>query len=65
MSGFEATGWFEIVPLAGTPADVIATLNAAFVKVLDDPDIVERGAEPIPMTPAEFAAFIRPITRRI
>ncbi len=63
LSGFEATGWFGIVAPAATPPDVIATLNAAFVKVLNDPDIVERiralGAEPIPMTPAEFAAFIK------
>jgi tripartite-type tricarboxylate transporter receptor subunit TctC len=63
LSGFEATGWFGIVAPAGTPADVIATLNAAFVKVLNDPDTVDRihalGAEPIPMTPTEFAAFIK------
>jgi len=62
LPGFESTGWFGIVAPAHTPPDVIATLNAAFVKVLKDPDIVERiralGADPIPMTPAEFAAFI-------
>jgi tripartite-type tricarboxylate transporter receptor subunit TctC len=48
---------------AGTPADVIATLNTALVKVLNDPDVVERiralGAEPMPMTPVEYGAFIR------
>ena len=58
-----STGWFGIVVPAGTPADVIAKLNSAFVTVLKDPDVVERiralGAEPIPMTAAEFAAFIR------
>jgi tripartite-type tricarboxylate transporter receptor subunit TctC len=63
LPGFEATGWFGIVAPAGTPSDVIATLNAAFVKALADPATVERirvlGAEPIPMTPAEFAAFIK------
>ncbi len=62
LPGFESTGWFGIVAPAGTPAEAIATLNAAFVKVLKDPDIVERiralGAEPIPMTSAQFAAFI-------
>jgi tripartite-type tricarboxylate transporter receptor subunit TctC len=62
LPGFESTGWFGIVAPAGTPADVIATLNGAFVKVLKEPDIVERiralGAEPIPMSPAEFSAFI-------
>jgi tripartite-type tricarboxylate transporter receptor subunit TctC len=62
LPGFESTGWFGIVAPAHTPPDVIATLNAAFVKVLKDPDIVERiralGAEPIPMAPDEFAGFI-------
>jgi tripartite-type tricarboxylate transporter receptor subunit TctC len=63
LPGLEATGWFGIVAPAGTPADVIATLNAAFVEVLNDPGTVERiralGAEPIPMTPIEFRAFIK------
>jgi tripartite-type tricarboxylate transporter receptor subunit TctC len=63
LPGFASTGWFGIVAPAGTPADVIATLNTAFVKVLNEPDIVEHiralGAEPIAMTPAEFAAFIK------
>ena len=62
LPGFESNGSFGIVAPAGTPADVIATLNAAFVTVLNDPDIVERiralGAEPLPMTPAEFASFV-------
>jgi tripartite-type tricarboxylate transporter receptor subunit TctC len=60
---FESTGWFGIVAPAGTPPDVIATLNTAFVSVLKDPDVIERiralGAEPIPMPAAEFAAFIK------
>ena len=63
LPGFESTGWFGIVVPAGTPADVIAKLNSAFVTVLKDPDAVERiralGAEPIPMTAAEFADFIK------
>jgi tripartite-type tricarboxylate transporter receptor subunit TctC len=63
LPGFESTGWFGFVAPAGTPPEVIATLNAAFVKVLREPDIIERvralGAEPIPMTPAEFSEFIR------
>ena len=52
-----------VVAPAGTPVDVIAKLNAAFVTVLKDPDIVERiralsNFEPISMTSAEFTAFI-------
>jgi tripartite-type tricarboxylate transporter receptor subunit TctC len=62
LPGFESSGWFGIVVPAGTPADVIATLNSAFVTVLKDPDVIERiralGAEPMPMAPADYAAFI-------
>jgi tripartite-type tricarboxylate transporter receptor subunit TctC len=63
LPGFESNGWFGIVAPAGTPADVITALNKAFVTVLKDPDVIERirqlGAEPMPMTPADYAAFIR------
>ena len=52
---FESNGSFGIVVPAGTPADVIAKLNGAFVKVLNDPEIAARirelGGEPMPMTP--------------
>ena len=50
-----SNGSFGIVVPAGTPADVIAKLNGAFVKVLNDPEIAARirelGGEPMPMTP--------------
>jgi tripartite-type tricarboxylate transporter receptor subunit TctC len=63
LPGFESNGWFGIVAPAGTPPEVIAKLNAAFVTVLKDPAVVDRirglGAEPMPMTPDEFSAFIR------
>ena len=63
LPGFESNGWFGIVAPAATPTDVIATLNTALVKVLREPEVVERiralGAEPMPMTPAEYGAFIR------
>jgi tripartite-type tricarboxylate transporter receptor subunit TctC len=62
IPGFEATGWFGIVAPAGTPDDVIAKINAAFVTALKDPAIVERiralGSDPLPMTPDEFSRFI-------
>jgi tripartite-type tricarboxylate transporter receptor subunit TctC len=63
LPGFESNGWFGIVVPAATPADVIATLNKALVTVLKEPEVVERiralGAEPMPMTPQEYGAFIR------
>ncbi len=45
MPGFESNGSFGIVAPAGTPAEVIAKLNAAFVTVLNDPTIVKRIRE--------------------
>jgi len=63
LPGFEATGWFGIVAPAGTPADVIAKLNAAFVTTLRDPEVITKiralGSEPMPMTPDEFSNFIK------
>jgi tripartite-type tricarboxylate transporter receptor subunit TctC len=62
LPGFESNGSFGIVAPAGTPPDVIAKLNMAFVAVLNDPEVVERihalGAVPMPMTPSEFGAYI-------
>jgi tripartite-type tricarboxylate transporter receptor subunit TctC len=62
LAGFESTGWFGIVAPGGTPPDVVAKLNAAFVKTLKDPVVINQiralGSEPMPMTPAEFSAFI-------
>lgn len=62
LSGFEAIGWFGIVAPAGTPGDVVAKINSAFVTALSDPSIVERirglGSDPMPMAPDEFSRFI-------
>jgi tripartite-type tricarboxylate transporter receptor subunit TctC len=68
VPGFDSNGSFGIVAPAGTPADVIARLNMAFVTVLNDPDIVRRirelGAEPLPMTPSEFGVFVEAEARK-
>jgi tripartite-type tricarboxylate transporter receptor subunit TctC len=62
LAGFEATGWFGIVAPAGTPPEVIAKINAAFVTALKDPAIAEQiralGSDPMPMAPDEFSRFI-------
>jgi len=63
LPGFESMGWFGMLAPAGTPPDVIATLNDAIVSALKDPATVERlraiGAGPLPSTPDEFGEFIR------
>jgi tripartite-type tricarboxylate transporter receptor subunit TctC len=63
LAGFESFGWFGIVAPPGTPANVIARLNAAFVAELKEPAVIERiralGSEPMPQTPVEFSAYIQ------
>jgi tripartite-type tricarboxylate transporter receptor subunit TctC len=54
---------------AGTPRAVIDRLNAEAVKALASPDIKQKladlGAEPMPMKPAEFDAFVKAEAARI
>jgi len=63
LSAFESVGWFGVVAPAGTPSEIIVTLNAAFVKALSDPAAIEKirvlGAEPAPSSPEAFAKFIQ------
>jgi tripartite-type tricarboxylate transporter receptor subunit TctC len=68
FEGIELDAWFGLVAPAGTPDAVIGKLNAAFVQVVRDPEIVkqisDQGAEAVATTPAEFAAFIATETER-
>ena len=63
LPGYESMGWFGFVAPAGTPAEIVARLNGAIVTALKDPGMLERtrslGAIPMPLSPAEFARFIR------
>jgi tripartite-type tricarboxylate transporter receptor subunit TctC len=63
LSGYESIGWFGFVAPAGTPPEVVATLNAAIVATLRDPAMRDGiravGAEPMPGSPEEFGKFIR------
>lgn len=60
---FESVGWFGLVAPAGTPPEIVDTLNAAFVKALSDPAAIEKirmlGAEPAPTSSEGFGKFIR------
>jgi tripartite-type tricarboxylate transporter receptor subunit TctC len=61
--GIEGENWVGFVVPAGTPKNIIATLNGEIVKMLAQPDMKERlamlGFEPIGDTPEEFAARIK------
>ncbi len=45
VPGFEVTSWNAIFAPAGTPADVVATLNKALNEVLSDPEVKKRALE--------------------
>jgi tripartite-type tricarboxylate transporter receptor subunit TctC len=63
ITGYEATSWFGLLAPAGTPPEVVKTLNANVVAILATPEVIaqltEQGAVPHGETPDEFAAFIR------
>jgi tripartite-type tricarboxylate transporter receptor subunit TctC len=62
LPAYEANGWLGLGAPAGTPADVVTTLNTAVNAGLADPALAARltdlGAIVMPMTPAEFATFV-------
>ena len=66
--GFDVPTWFGLIAPAGTPKEVVATLNRVVTDALKSPDAAERfaqiGAEPHPTTPEQFSAYIREETAR-
>ena len=63
LPGYEATPWFGVLAPAGTPQEIIDTLNREIVAVLETPAVKERlleqGAEPIGGTPERFSEVIK------
>lgn len=63
LKGFEIDTWWGLVAPAGTPKDVVAKLNQAFVAALSSPEAKTRFAtllvEPVASTPEAFGAFMK------
>ena len=63
FKGFEIDTWWGLVAPAGTPLEVVAKLNAAFVAALNSPEAKTRFAalmaEPVASSPEQFAAFMK------
>ncbi|MCX7240334.1 MAG: tripartite tricarboxylate transporter substrate binding protein [Burkholderiales bacterium] len=63
FKGFAIDTWWGLVAPAGTPKEVIAKLNHAFVAALRTPETQTRFAnlmaEPVPTTPEEFGSFMK------
>ena len=68
VPGYEATSWFGMFAVAGTPKPVLDRLHAALAKVLKQSDvqkkIAEQGGEVVVDTPEQFAAFIKTETAK-
>ena len=68
IPGFDVPTWFGVLVPAATPKDIVAKLHAGITKALNAPDVRDRmareGAETSPMTPEQFAAFIRTETAK-
>jgi tripartite-type tricarboxylate transporter receptor subunit TctC len=60
---FEAVTWSGLVAPAGTPADIVARLNAEIAKALARADFLEtltaEGSQPLGGSPQHFAEFLR------
>jgi tripartite-type tricarboxylate transporter receptor subunit TctC len=63
VPGYEAVGWFGLMAPAGTPREIVTTLNREINRILQLADVKARlldlGAEPAAMTPEQFLDFIR------
>lgn len=64
----ETGTWFGILAPAGLPPAIAQRLTAELAEVLKDKDVlaklISEGAEPTPMSPATFGAFIESETKR-
>jgi len=62
FKGFEAVTWFGVAGPAGLPKDVVAKLNGAFNKALQDSEVrkklASQGADALGGTPEQFAKLI-------
>ena len=63
IPGYELNGWVAAFAPAGTPPDIVAKLNKAFVEFVNSPEFQrycdEQGMQPFPTAPEELAAFQR------
>jgi len=68
LPGFEATAWDGTCAPKGTPAEIIAKLNAAIGAGLADPQIQAKvkdlGADTMVMTPDQFGTFLTDETNK-
>jgi tripartite-type tricarboxylate transporter receptor subunit TctC len=63
VKGYDVSGWFGLLAPAGTPPEIVRTLDSAARRALSSPEVRDRlrglGAEPSDEGPEAFAALIR------
>jgi tripartite-type tricarboxylate transporter receptor subunit TctC len=63
VPGFEASGSNGLVGPAGLPPAIVERLNTAIVRIVKEPAmskyLSEQGADPLTMTPSEYASYIK------
>ena len=68
VAGYEASVFYGVAAPKATPPEVVEILNKAFNTALADPKMQKRiadlGAEPMPMTPAEFGKLVADETEK-
>ena len=68
LPGFEAVAWFGIVGPPKTPAAIAEKIAAGVAESLKNPDVLRRlndlSADPLGLSPAETAAFMKLETER-
>lgn len=68
IPGFAVDNWCGVFATGGTPAGIVARLNAELVKVLAVADVkkrlLENGIDAVSDTPEQFAAYIRAETTK-
>jgi tripartite-type tricarboxylate transporter receptor subunit TctC len=68
LPGFEAVAWFGIVGPPGTPPAVAQKVSAGVAEALRHPDVLKRlrelSAEPMGLTPAQTADYMKRETER-
>jgi tripartite-type tricarboxylate transporter receptor subunit TctC len=60
---FDVSTWYGLFAPAGTPKEIVTTLNAEVNKLLATPEmkaaIIAQGAEPQGMTPEQFGTLLK------
>ena len=63
LPGFDVTSWYGVFAPAALPKNLVAKINGDVNAILDAPDMKQRldqlGADPAPMSPEEYAKFVR------